>query len=38
MTPDYVKGKWQAVFEGGRWKVKSSESKVIASVEKKQPR
>ena len=34
MKPKYTDGTWKAVLEGGRWKIRSSESSVIASVEK----
>lgn len=34
MKSNYTEGAWKAVVEDGRWKVRSSENKVIASVEK----
>ena len=34
MKLNHTEGTWKAVLEGGRWKVRSSEDKVIASVEK----
>lgn len=34
MQSEYTEGSWKAVSEGGRWKVHSSEDKLIASVEK----
>lgn len=34
MKQKYTSGTWKALLEGGRWKVQSSESKLIASVEK----
>jgi hypothetical protein len=34
MKPTYIAGTWKAKLEGGRWKVRSSENNVIASVEK----
>jgi len=34
MKLNHTEGTWKAGLEGGRWKVRSSEDKVIASVEK----
>lgn len=34
MEQKYTLGTWRAVFENGRWKVKSSEDKIIALVQK----
>jgi hypothetical protein len=34
MKPKYTAGKWKAVLEDGRWKVRSSEGGIIASLEK----
>ncbi len=33
MKPKYTSGTWKALLEGGRWKVQSSENKVIVSIE-----
>jgi len=34
MDPKYTVGKWEAVLKDGIWKIRSSESYVVASVEK----
>ena len=34
METKYTSVTWKALLEGGRWKVQSSENKVIASIEK----
>ena len=34
MKPKYTSGTWKALLEGGRWEVRSSENKVIASIDK----
>jgi hypothetical protein len=34
MKPKYTSGTWKALVEGGRWKVRSSDNSMIASIEK----
>lgn len=34
MKPSPTEGTWKAVLEGGKWKVRSSENELIASVAK----
>ncbi|MFC2001226.1 hypothetical protein ACFLUZ_01830 [Chloroflexota bacterium] len=34
MESKYTIGTWKAVFENGRWEVRSSESGMVASIEK----
>jgi hypothetical protein len=34
MKPKYTAGTWKAVIEGGEWRIRSSESGVVASVKK----
>jgi len=34
MKPEHIVGNWEALLESGRWKVRSSDGRIIASVEK----
>ena len=34
MEPKYTEGNWNAQLESGRWRIRSSEGGIIASVEK----
>jgi len=37
MESKYTTGNWKALLESGRWKVRSSDGRIIASVEKGGP-